>query len=143
VRSGWVRALSGRKEKVGGERHALGRSFAGDCLEGRLCKSGDGDACGAIYARAFQDLSGWRRGAFAVAWRGSAERAWNRETRAGTSGGGKRRAGDCDERSILQRPAEHVDAGAQQNYERRLGNAAEAWAGTRLGDREIGNGGND
>src|SRR5271156_4420631 len=130
VRSGWVRALPRRKEKAGGSRNALGRDLAGDCAEGRLCESSGGDTCGAFYARAFQDLSGWRRGAFAAVRRGGAERAANREARTGFGGGGERRASDCDERSILQRATEYVDAGTQQDYERRLGNTAAARAGT-------------
>ena len=86
-------------------------------LQRRLRKSGGGDTCGAFYARAIQDLSGWRRGAIAIVWRGGAECAGNCETRTRFGGGGKWRAGDCDERSILQRAAEHADAGTQQDYE--------------------------
>src|SRR5271169_4522564 len=129
MRSGWGRALPRRKEETGGSRNALGRDSAGDLAEGRLCESGCGDECGALYACALQDLSGWRRGASAAVRRGGAERAANREARIGSGGGGERRASNCDERSILQRATEYVDAGAQQDYERRLGNAAAARAG--------------
>src|SRR5271154_620520 len=101
MRSGWVRALPRRKEEAGGSRNALGRDFAGDCAEGRLCESRGGDACGAFYPSALQDLSGWRRGASAAVRRGGAERTANREARTGFGGGGERRASDFHERSIL------------------------------------------
>src|SRR5580700_8184302 len=68
MRSGWIGALPGRKEKAGGRGDALGRDFAGDCAERRCGKSSDGGAREAFYARALQDLSRWRRGALAFVW---------------------------------------------------------------------------
>ena len=72
MRSGRFGSVSRRKEEIRSCRDALGRDFAGDSAERRLRKSRVGDSCRAFYARALQNLSGWRRGALAVVWRGGA-----------------------------------------------------------------------
>src|ERR1700685_2907111 len=121
----------------------MDRSASADGAEGRLAQLSFHRERTTLYARAAEDLSRWRCGAAATARRNRAGHEAHFAWRDRFGGGGERwKRGDL-ERSVFRCAAKPVDALPRKKYGRRLGNAAAARSGTRLGDPQTGHAGND